>query len=403
MKRKILFVDDEQNVLTGLKRMLRVMRDEWDMEFIESGEQALEFLSREYTDVVISDIRMPGMDGLKLLAEIKQKYPHILRIVLSGESNAELLYKSTSVSHQFLSKPCNAEMLKSVIAHAYALNNLFNNESLKKRMAQIDSLPSIPSLYAEIMEVLNSPSSSLKKVGEIISKDIGMSAKILQLVNSAYFGLSREISNPSQAVTLLGMNTIKSLVLSIHIFSQVDIQKISAVSIDELWNHNMKTGVLAKAISRAETNDSILIDNAFLAGLLHDSGKLILMLNFSDEYRQVMNLSAAETISMVESEQQVFGTTHAEAGAYLLGRWGLPSPVVEAIAYHHTPGSCQFDSTDGFSALTAVHVANALAHHLPCPNDHIINLIDDEYLKRIGKTERLQEWLKITSEIITKK
>lgn len=400
MKRKILFVDDEQNVLTGLKRMLRVMRDEWEMDFVDSAEGALALIGKHPFDVVVADIKMPGMDGLTLLSRIKEQYPQILRIVLSGETNTEVLLKSTSVSHQYLSKPCSAEMMKNVISRAYSLNNLLSNSGLKKMLAKMDSLPTMPSLYGEIVSMLNSPNSSLKRIGEIISQDIGMSAKILQLVNSAYFGLSREISNPVQAVSLIGMNTIKSLVLSIHIFSQVDPKTISGLSMDDLWNHNMLTGLFAKAIARSENSDHIMIDNAFLGGLLHDSGKLILAMNFPDQYRSVVSMKEANTDNIQEIERRVFKTTHAETGAYLLGVWGLPVPVVEAIAYHHEPSGCAACFHEGFGVLTAVHAADRFARRFKkSPSLEEIGGLDLHYLEAIGCAQKIESWFNICQNV----
>ncbi len=400
MKRKILFVDDEQNVLTGLKRMLRVMREEWEMAFIDNAEGALLLLEKQPFDVVVTDIRMPGMDGLDLLRRIKDKYPQILRIVLSGESNTEILLKSTSVSHQYLSKPCSAEIIKNVISRAYSLNNLLSDDGLKKTLARMDSLPSMPSLYGEIVSMLNSPNSSLKQIGEIISRDIGMSAKILQLVNSAYFGLSREISNPVQAVSLIGMNTIKSLVLSIHIFSWVDPKTISWLSMDDLWKHNMLTGLFAKAIVKSENQDHIMIDNAFLAGLLHDSGKLILAMNFPDKYRDVIALMADGKLDILESERRMFDTTHAESGAYLLGVWGLPVPVVEAIAYHHEPCVCEACFAEGFGVLTAVHAADRFARSIKSsPSLNGIDGLDMHYLEKVDCGQKVEFWYDVCMKV----
>ena len=227
MKKRILFVDDEPKILEGLQRTLRSMRQEWEMQFAGSGQEALECLSKEPFDVVVSDMRMPGMDGAQLLKEVMRLYPQIARIILSGHSDQEIVLKSVRIAHQYLAKPCEAETLKSVVTRTCALRELLADDAVRRMVSNMDSIPSLPSLYAEIMEEIQSPNASIQRVGKIISKDMGMTTKILQLVNSAFFGLRRHVSSPSQAVSLLGLDTIRALVLSVHIFTHFDSQKAS--------------------------------------------------------------------------------------------------------------------------------------------------------------------------------
>jgi len=207
MKKQILFVDDEPLILQGLKRMLRGLRSEWDMTFVQSGAEALEKMVGAPFDVIVSDMRIPEMDGSQLLDTVKHRYPNMVRVVLSGHSEEEMIMKTVKSAHQFISKPCNAETLKSTISRMFALREVLTQEGLKRLVSRIESLPSLPSLYTQVVELIQSPNSSIKKIGEVISKDLAMTAKILQLVNSAFFGIPRQISNPAQAVGLLGLDT----------------------------------------------------------------------------------------------------------------------------------------------------------------------------------------------------
>ena len=222
MKKRIIFVDDEPNLLKGLSRMLRPLREEWEMLFVGSGSDALAALEKDAFDVVVSDMRMPGMDGAQLLAEVAQRYPQIVRIVLSGHMDKEMIYRSVGRAHQYLAKPCDAARLKSTVARACTIRDSLADKFLKELVAGMKSLPSLPSLYIELVEYLQSPEASIQTVGKIIARDVGMTAKILQLVNSAFFGLSRKVGSPSQAVSLLGLDTIRALVLSVQAFSQFD-------------------------------------------------------------------------------------------------------------------------------------------------------------------------------------
>jgi CheY-like chemotaxis protein len=157
--------------------------------FATSGREALEILAGGVFDVIVTDMRMPGLDGCQLLNQARKLYPNTVRIILSGQSDKEELLKSIDPIHLYLSKPCDAEILKAALARTFAVRHLLKNDSLADVISKIQSLPSLPSLYLEIIDEIRSADGSLARVGEIISKDLGMSAKILQLVNSSFFGL----------------------------------------------------------------------------------------------------------------------------------------------------------------------------------------------------------------------
>ncbi|MBI4643650.1 MAG: HDOD domain-containing protein [Deltaproteobacteria bacterium] len=394
---KILFVDDEPKVLEAMQRMLRSMRKEWETAFALSGQEALEILGRESFDVVVSDMRMPGMDGTQLLAEVKKRYPDIVRIVLSGQSDKEMVLKSVQPAHQYLAKPCDAETLKSTINRACTLRDLFTDNALRLVVSQLDSLPSLPDLYAQIMKELQSEYSSIRKIGEIISKDIGMTAKVLQLVNSAFFGHIRHVSSPAQAAELLGLETIKTLVLSVKIFSQFDRFNLPNFSVKGLWDHSMATGVFSRTIAIREKQTQEVIDDAFMAGVLHDAGKLILAANFARQYREVIETTQQRHLPLWQAENQVFGVTHAKVGAYLFSLWGLPYSIVEAIAFHHDPSAAPQKE---FGPLTAVHAANYLEHHRRQGDADKGEAVDSAYLTAIGMVDQLGFWEEKCSKAI---
>jgi CheY-like chemotaxis protein len=193
-KKKILFVDDEPNILSGLKRMLRSMRKEFDLQFAESGQEALTILDGDEFDVVVSDMRMPGIDGAELLSRIMVQHPYSIRIMLTGQADEESIMRTVGIVHQFLAKPCDPEELKAVLQRASGLHGLISQPSLKKIVSGIDSLPSLPEVYAELREAMTNPEISVADIGAIIEKDIGMSAKVLQLVNSAFSAFSKPLT-----------------------------------------------------------------------------------------------------------------------------------------------------------------------------------------------------------------
>ena len=225
MKLNILFVDDEANVIRGLKRMLRVLKEDWEFYFAKGGEEALEIMEQTLMNVVVSDMRMPNMNGSELLELVKEKYPSTIRIILSGQSNEELALKSTRTAHKFIAKPIEPEKLKQTIQQSYKLHEFLNDENLRIVINGINRLPSLPKTVLEIEEELAKESFSLQRVIEIVSNDPIMSAKILQVVNSAFFGLAQSIANVGQAVNLIGADTIKSLIIYIQVFKSFDGNK----------------------------------------------------------------------------------------------------------------------------------------------------------------------------------
>ena len=389
-KTRVLFVDDEPNVLRGLERMLYPLRNEWEMVFTESGEAALAVLEQTCIDVIVSDMRMPGLDGIEFFSEVRERYPHIVRIILSGYCDSETILRSVSPVHQYLSKPCDAETLRDTVLRASALRELLTCESLKNLVTRIETLPSLPSLYMEVIEELQSPDASIQKLGEIISKDLAMTAKILQLVNSSFFGFSRHISNPAFAVNLLGLETIKALVLTIGVFSRFEEMELNGFSLDSLWSHSRNVGAAARRISLEEKVDVNVTDDALMAGMLHDVGKLVLAAKVPETYSTVLSVASEERISLWKAEYEILGTSHAEMGAYLLGLWGLPGSLVEALAYHHCP---ERSLDRKFSPLTAVHIADSLeneGHETEMEKDRAG--MNSEYLERLNLTEHLHLW-----------
>ena len=391
--KQLLFVDDESKLLDGLQRSLRPMRHEWNMTFVTSGAEALKVLEQAPFDVIISDMRMPGMDGAQLLNEVQQRYPQIVRIVLSGQSDQEMIYQSIGATHQHLAKPCESEVLKTTVMRACALRELLGNDSLRRLVTGMKQIPSQPTLYAEIRREAESKTASIGAIGAIISKDMGMTAKILQLVNSAYFGLRGTVSTAEQAVNLLGLDTVQALVLTVHVFSQFTETHGSRFNMDRLWEVSTETGALARAIAKAEQAPALMIDQAYTAGLLHDVGILVLVANVMKQYDAMAKTAHDQGIPLWEVERQELGVTHADVGAYLLGLWGLGDPVIEAVAFHHHPSDCVGNT---FSPLTAVHVANVLQEELsPQATGGVPSLIDLTYLDTLHLTDRLPHWREV--------
>jgi len=390
---RVLFVDDEPNILDALRRILRPLRNEWQMEFCENGKEALQALENGSCDVVVSDMKMPGMDGAEFLSAIKDKHPDSIRIALSGETDANMIYRCVQHAHQYLAKPCDMDMLTGTVQRAFSLRDLVQDDNLKKVISNMTSLPSLPEAYSAIMEELQSEDPSLERIGKIIESDVAMSAKLLQIVNSAFFGLVRQVSSPAEAAMYLGVDVIKSLVLTTGVFSQFDDSKVSASALTGIWNHSMRVGSVAKQIMLQASGDKLLADYAMMGGLLSNVGKLVIAANFPDKFVEIDKQINLGERSDTEIEKDVIGHSHTEIGAYLLCIWGLPNPVIECVAYHHSPAECV---ETGFMPVSAVHIATAIVD--AGESDELPGL-DVEYVEKLNMAEKVPGWVKKAGEL----
>lgn len=357
LRKRVLFVDDEPMVLQGLQRMLRGMRNEWEMEFVDSGQKALEVMRAKLFDVVVTDMRMPGMNGAQLLNALALEFPDSIRIILSGHADQELITQCLGSAHQYLSKPCDPDLLKHLVNEACRLGGEVSSERVRKAVGSIERLPSIPATYQKLSEALGREETTTAELGRIIAGDIGMTAKILKLVNSAFFGLRRELTNPMDAVTYLGTETVRSLVLATGIFEEAQPLATRRIRLEDIWAHSLAVGQHARAILKAFRAGEQDQNSAFTSGLLHDAGILILARHFPEAYDDVLDLVASQHYLMSLAEQRLLGVNHAEVGAYLIGLWGLPPAIVQSIQFHHNLSEAP-EVLEAISPLAAVHLAD---------------------------------------------
>ncbi len=385
----VLFVDDDTAVLNSINRWFQTLHNEYELIFINSGDAALNILSQRPVDVIVTDVRMPGMDGVTLLENVQKRYPSIVRILLSSQGEKGASLRATRVAHQFIEKPIYPETFKERLARACELHSLLSDPNLQRIVSRITSLPSLPSIYLEIVKELGSPECSTNRVGEIIAGDISMCAKVLQLVNSAIFGLPRNVSDAGQATVMLGIETIRDLVLGLSIFSQFDAHKLEKFGLTNLWKHSMAVGTRARQIARTISVDKVVVDNTFQAGILHDVGKLILTENLTSEYLNVHRSAKLNGIPLVKAEMDSFGASHAQVGAYLLGLWNFNREIVSAAAYHHTPSAAPLAES---AVLAAVHVANATETAFSPRWAECASQVDEAYLASLSLSDWVEEW-----------
>ena len=352
--KNIVFVDDEQELLDGLRVRLYKHRNEWNMTFVLSGDEAIAIFEKQQVDLIVSDVRMPGMDGGQLLSLVKQRWPNTMRIIVSGYSDPVQAVRLTSLAHQYVAKPCDDRLLENIIERCFSLQVLLNQESLRKIVGRIGQLPAMPKTYGRLQAALAQPTVTAAEIGDIVNSDAAITSKVLQITNSAFFRLRKPMVRIKDAVTYLGFATIRNLVLSAEIFGQWKIpQDLLDVDPEQLQNHAQHAAAACKSLAGGR----VFADDAWLAGLLHDIGYWILVEECPRELAQALKLSRAQGLALFECEKRTMGATHAEIGAYLLGLWGLPYPIVEAVALHHTPTAI---IPHGYDLLGALAVSHAL-------------------------------------------
>jgi len=384
--KRILFVDDEPRILEGLNRMLRPHRHEWEMVFAAGGEQALAELEKAPFDVVVSDMRMPGIDGLALLTTVRERYPDAARIILSGFSEVDTALRTIPIAHQFLSKPCDAAVIRNVVQRAGQIQELLRNDTIRRYVGGIASLPSCPRVYNELNAALANPDTSIAEITRIVEHDVGISARILQVVNSGFFGMPRRVTSVQNAVGYLGAGMIKNLALSIGVFQAFgEHGSVRGFSIDAEQHH----AFLSANIAGSLFEERQLSSEAFTAAMLQNVGVLILATRMSEEYERVIAERDATSRPDFEVETRLLGFNHPEIGAYLLGLWGLPFPIVEAVAFHHTPERLE---QGAFDAASAVYVADHLAREVAPHAGNGDLALDEALLARLGVLGELPKW-----------
>ncbi|HEX3835501.1 MAG TPA: response regulator [Steroidobacteraceae bacterium] len=352
--RHVLFVDDEPQVLEGLRLRLQPLKSKWHMTFVDCGADALSRFEQTPHDVIVSDIHMPGMDGAQLLHAISERWPATIRIALSGMSDAEQKLRLLPLAHQYLSKPCRPEQLEAAVARSLQLREELTHPRVLDIVGRIRQLPAQPRVFARLQVVMAKPETSARDVACVIGADAALTVKVLQMANSAYFRRARRISNIEQAVLYLGFQTIRNLVMCAEVFSRWPGRlRHAAVDLQDLQLHAQRTAAVAQSIT-AGTQQA---DDTVLAALLHDIGYWILIQECPRELEQAIEFALAAGIALPQAEYEILGASHAEIGAYLLAIWGLPYAVVEAVAHHHRPTRV---TSAGLDALAALAVAMAL-------------------------------------------
>jgi HD-like signal output (HDOD) protein len=383
---RVLFVDDEPGTLDALRARLRRQEGKWSMTFALGGPAAVDELARGAFDVVVTDMRMPKVDGAELLRRVHAQQPQVVRILLSSHAEMESVLRSAPVAHRYLNKPCDPQELESAIERANGLRALVTSDSVRRSVGRIRTLPSLPRIYAELTRALEDPRAGVGEVSRVLGRDVAMSAKILQLVNCAFLRPSQRITKIDHAVGYLGVEMVKSLVLSAEVFRTAGADPRARRSIERSHTHALLVAQVAAGCFREPHK----AQEAMLSGMMHDVGELVLATVLHDDFELVVSAVTAGAADQEKIERDVFGASHAEIGAYLLGLWGLPEGVAETAAFHHDPRRLPHGV---FDVVDAVHVADALVHECSAAGAAGgERRLDLEWLREMGALTELDRW-----------
>jgi HD-like signal output (HDOD) protein len=390
MSKRILFLATDPTGSESIRTDLATIEAGWETAVVGTFDEAVAAIEAHPVDAIVADHHVTDASGAKLLNWAAEHRPKSARLIMAEAVEREQVLRLVLAPHHFLPKPIAPDVLRGTIQSALLLDRAMPNEVLLTLASRIRVFPPLPSLYFRVLNELKSPDFSAQTVGEIVARDLAMTTRLLQVINSGFYSLPRRITDLTEAVNLLGQESVKSLIIGIHLFLQHEHIKPLYFSISQLWRHSTAVAQGARLITQMETGDPGRADEAYTAGLLHDIGKLVLANNFEAQYNQVQKTARASHKPLWEAETEEFGVSHAELGAFILGRWGMPVALLEATALHHQPGRL---GSPEFSPLTAVHIANAIEHELHGTQEgDISSTLDQPYIESLRLEGLIDGW-----------
>ncbi len=376
---KVMFVDDDKLILDGLRRQFRSKRDVWIMRFANNAQDAIELLEEEPADIVISDMRMPGMNGAELLSHIQQRWPQTVRFILSGQTDQADLLSNIGAIHQFLQKPCEQIHLESAIDRTLMLNANVESRRAKDLVSSVSSMPIISDTYTNLCELLEADEVNAEIVARVVSQDVSLTVKILQLVNSAFFGMPRSISSIKEAVVIIGFKPLLEIIITANIFHALDSGDITGCTVNAIWTKSMSIGSQARALAKQCNQSRDIQELANLSGMFSHLGRAIVAWENPADFHAVHDIVAEGETDYKTEELTRFGASQETIGAYALGIWGFSEKIIHAIAYQDNPAESGIETAD--SPLPWLHLARAIA----VPSKYTQQITPDyEWLESIG-------------------
>jgi HD-like signal output (HDOD) protein/CheY-like chemotaxis protein len=388
MKRCIYVVDDQSGVLDTAVLILRAMNSQWEVIGFADPLAALTAVAGRAPDLILSDQLMPGLQGSQLLEEVRKIAPACIRVIMSGYVSLSKLTLITS-AHQYIAKPFDVAKLRDVVQRSFAAQEQIHDKGLQTVATSLRSIPSLPQVHHSLLAEIQDDRTAPSVIARLVAEDAGLSIKVLQLANSPLFGKDYLISNPTDAVMCLGTEMLAAIVLSQSLFRHYESLNDTELNLPRLWNHCWETAYLAQRLCRQKKLLRKSDEGAFLAGLLHEAGRFILIDNFADQYHAACQAARQAGSPLVPCLREVFQTTPAAITAYLMELWGMPPGVIAALSLQDHP---QQEPGGAFSLASALYVADHIASRNSPPDSFPVEDWNKEYLREIGCLDDIPIW-----------
>lgn len=388
MSANLLIIDSNLEATESYQKALAPKAASWTVHYAASADEGLKLAEAHTPDIIVTALSLNDGQGLKVLSQAIDAAPLAHAFIAAEESDRPQLAAAFEGGCRYLPSPCPSDRLLLEFQRCLAIDAWLESPVIKEIVSSRSEFESLPAHHHQIVTALNAPHSAIDEVAEAIANDLALSAKVLETANSSFYGFDENVADIKQAISLLGLSNTRNIVLATHVFSKVGQDSEHQSLIKEIWHHSIAVAGAARRICLHETNNHCAAEEAYSAGLLHDIGKIVLLGVVPDEYIEAQRLSREESLSAWQTEYKVLGCDHAEVGAYLLAKWGLPSTVSEAAALHHRPAnSCH----GTFSTLAAVHAANAIVRKRRNPKHADATPITN-FLIEIGKSQQWADW-----------
>lgn len=380
----VLFVDDEPLMRELYASLPRELGEQFRVRTVSSGEEALHAMQEEPAQIVVSDLSMPEMHGGEFLTAVERNYPEAMRVVISGKADQLAVARCLMYGHRYFLKPLKLKELATHLNRISRLRRVIRSDKVKKIVGRSDVLPTPPETYLRLTELIEDNESSMEDLAAVVESDPALTAKLLQVVNSAAFGIGGGITTAAQAVQIAGVEVIRALLLGLQARGFAEKKLKNRQLLSAFWEHSLDTATRCRAIAQAEGLNTNHQANCFTVGILHDIGKLVLAANDEKEYAALVARSTRERVPLYKKELEFYEATHADIGAYLLGLWGLPDEIITAVERHHTLAA---DLGRKFTPVLCVHVAQNLL-----PSATRVAELNESFIKECKLSGRIPSW-----------
>ncbi len=359
-KLNVLLVDDQPQVLSGLRRNLSIEEEDWLVHAAASGPLALEAMALNEYDIVVSDLRMPGMSGAEFLQIARDRYPNALRFILSGYADQDLMLKASGVAHRYLTKPCETAELVAAIKQVLMTQRLIHDDNVLAICHKINELHVENGPISRLLALTDDPECDTGEVIGLIERNPSLHATVLRISNGAFFGRGGTIDTLQDSMQILGLDLLRNIALIEMAKTHLKLSEYGRRCADRIMEHCVETSLRIPRLGKLVGRDLSLQRRLASAAILHDLGKLVLLAYDEKRFVSTCSRSLAERRPSHELEAEIFGCDHAALGGYIFELWGLPESLIRAIAWHHRP-ECHLGALSKNEAAL-LQIANYLAH-----------------------------------------